>query len=277
MAAFEGGEAVGFFGAFATRYRGDRRVLPGTSGVDVMTRRSARRVGHTGVYREMGRLFVEENRRAGVPFYFGFPHERARVVGERLLGYRTVESAGQWSRTLDTFPPGAFRRLRRRLHRIRSEATLSRGHDALAEAVHARAGLRTEKSREVLEWRFKRRPGVSYTFFELLDLAGRSRALAVVRLVGDRALLVDLQAADEASPLVADLLDAVAERVRALGAARLELRAGRRSGLGRRAAELGFSEIPSDTWLTVIPVDPAFPLDEAAAAFDYRYGDHDVF
>ncbi len=276
IAAFADGEAVGFFGAFATRYRGARGSWPGTSGVDVMTRTSARRVGHTGVYREMGQRFVEENLALGVPFYFGFPHERARVVGERLLGYRTVEAAGQWSRPLPP-PPGFLSRLRRFRRRVVSGTSLSPGHDALAEAVHAREGLRPEKSREVLEWRYGRRPGVGYRFVELLDARGRSRAFAAVRLVGERALLVDLQAADERGGEVVDLLDGVSELVRPLGARTLELRAARRSGIAAAARDLGFSEAPSDTWLMVIPVDGSFPLDEVAPGFDYRFGDHDVF
>lgn len=276
IAAFEDGEAVGFFGGFATRYRGASGSWPGTSGVDVMTKTSARRVGHTGVYREMGRRFVSENLALGVPFYFGFPHERARVVGERLLGYRTVEAAGQWSRPLPA-PPGFLSRLRRRLRRIRTGADLSPGHDHLAEAVHARPGLRPEKSRPVLEWRYGRRPGSEYKFVELLDARGRSRAFAAVRLVGDRAFLVDLQAVDELGGDLAELLDGVAEVVRPLGSRTLELRAARRSGIAVSAPALGFVEAPSDTWLMVIPVDPAFPLDEAAAGFDYRFGDHDVF
>ena len=275
VAAFDGDEALGFFGGFGTRYRGTLFDGPGVSGVDVMTSRSARRLGHSGVYRALGQRFVEENRLLGIPFYFGFPNERHRIIGERVLGFRTVEKAGEWSRPLDA--PSLLGGLGRRLRRLRASDGLSAAHDALAEAIHARPGLRTDRSRETLAWRYGRRPLSGYLLLELLDPAGRSRAFASVRIVAERALLADLQALDEESGDVADLLDAVAERVRAYGATTLGLRAARSSRLAAHVEDLGFVESPSDASLELIPVDPSFPLEPVAAGFDYRFGDHDVF
>lgn len=282
IAAFDGDEAVGFFGALATRYRGADLDSPGASGVDIMTSPSARGLGR-GVYREMGTAFVAENRALGVPFVFGFPHERARTVGERLLGYRMVEPAGRFTRPLAPGRPSLLKRLRRRLLRIRSEKDFSPRHDELAEAVHAREGFRTDRSRETLAWRFDAHPRHAYRRFELLGTRGETRAYAVVLQVGERALVVDLETAGAgdrayaAFGTVADLLDAVAEASCASGARSLELRAARATGLGPHLAAIGFGEEPPDTWLEVMAVGEGFPAEETARGFDYRLADHDIF
>jgi hypothetical protein len=88
---------------------------------------------------------------------------------------------------------------------------------------------------------------------------------------------VDLQAADEGGGAVAELLDAVAADLDGTPARTMVLRAGSRSGLAARAAELGFAPSGSDTHFTVRPFHPAFDLAAAAPAFDYRFLDHDVF
>ncbi len=274
VGAFDGDEAVGFLGAFATRFVGGGADLPGTSGVDSMTAPTARRLGRGGAFREIGRIFVEENRTLGIPFYFGFPNERARLAGERLLGYRTVERAGQWVRPV-TRPP-LVRRLTSRLRPVRAVEAFGQGHDALAERLRARPGIRTDRSRAALAWRFGSRPGVGYLLLEA-SRGRESAGYAVLRFVGDRALLVDLQAANEADGVVVDLLTAASTEAASRGARTLELRASQRGPLAARASELGFQELASDTWLDLISIDPAYPFDDALASFDYRFGDHDVF
>ena len=274
IAAFLDSEPVGFFGAFATRYVGDGREFPGTSGVDVMTSPEARKLGRHGVYRELGTRFVEENRALGIPFYFGFPNERHRLVGERVLGFRTVEKAGQWS-----LPAAPARRsaLRQWLRPVREVETFSAVHHPVAEALKERPGVRTDRCARTLNWRFSERPGVRYRLLQASGPGRSSRGYAVVRLLGERALVVDLQAQDEGSGTVPDLLDAASALAATEGARTIELRASRRGLLAARAAELGLSELPSDCCLELIPVDPGFPLDPVIASFDYRYGDHDVF
>jgi hypothetical protein len=269
------GTIAGFYGGFGTRYRGAGGDVPGVSAVDVMTDPAARRLGRHAVFKELGEGYCRLNREAGAPFYFGFPHERHRVLGERLLGYRAVEPAGEWTRPLAA--PGPLRRLRTRLRGARASAGLSAGHAALAEALHARPGWRTDRSRRALDWRFSR-PGVAVLVRELAGPRGASRGYAAVRVAGDRALLLDVQVADEASGAVFDLLDDVAEALRGSAATRLVLRAARSSALARRLeSEGGFSPSASDCHLEVRPLDPSFDLDAASRAFDYRFLDHDVF
>ena len=209
-----------------------------------------------------------------MPFYFGFPHERHRVLGERLLGYRSAGPVGEWTRPLSA--PPLLARLRRRLLRVSTGDALSPAHDALAEVLHARPGWRPDRSLETLSWRLAR-PGARYRVHELRDTRGRSSGYAVVRTVGERALVVDLQLADEESAALADLVAAVSETERGAGAACLVVRAPRDLRLGARLLELGFSQAASDTHFEVRPLDPAFDLAHAAAAFDYRFLDHDIF
>ncbi len=274
VGAFEGEKAIGHFGGLGTRYRGREGDLPGVSAVDVMTAPSSRALGRRTLFRRIGSEFFDRNGAAGAPFVLGFPNDRHLLAGERILGYVSVEPAAEWTRRAGG--PGLLSRLRRRRLRHRRGSSVSSAHDALAEELHARAGWRTDRSRATLDWRFAR-PGVSYEVHELLDGRGRSTAYAAVRVVAGRALLVDLQAADEEGGAVPELLDAIAATLAGTGAQTLVLRAGSASGLAARAAELGFSRSDTDTHFTVRPFHPAFDLGTAAAAFDYRFLDHDVF
>lgn len=286
VAAFDGDDAVGFFGGFATRYRGAAGSLPGVAGVDVMTAPAARRLGLQGVYRELGEAFVRANRALGVPFYFGFPNDRHRIIGERLLGFRTIESVGQWSRPLPFAPParaarrpfaGLLGRFTRRPPGVVKQQSFGPSHEPLAEELHARAGWRTDRSAETLNWRYSRRPHVGYAIYEARDTRARSKGYVVGRPVGDRLLLVDAQTAGDRVEVFADLVAAVSGEFAAI-ARSVELRAARTSALALAAAEeLGLREIVADTSLEVIPVDPAFDAEAAGRAFDYRFGEHEVY
>lgn len=275
VVAEEGGRIVGFFGGFGTRYRGAEGDFPGVAGVDVMTHPSARTLGRRTLFQKLGLEFFRVNGERGVPFGFGFPNERHRLAAEKTIGYRPVEPALQWTRAL--VAPSLLGRLRRRLLRIRVAETFSPAHDALAEALHARAGWRTDRSRKTMNWRFAARPNVSYVVHELVNGRGGSNGCAVLRISGARGLLVDLQTSDEGSGAVADLLDAVGESLRGTTATHLVLRAGTSSRLAARAAELGFVSAPTDTHFEVRPFTSEFDLERAAPAFDYRFIDHEIF
>lgn len=273
IVATDGSRALGYFGSMGTRYRGSGGDLPGTSAVDVMTHPEARKLGHNGLFKQIGEAFREANAARGVPFDFGFPHERARKVEERLLGCITIEPEGRLSRPLAVPSPARPGRL---LRLVRDEP-FGKSHDGLAERLHARAGWRTDKRSEVLNWRFRGRPGATYLTFQLLGPLGGSRGYAVIRAVGDRALAVDLQVRDEDDGTLPDLLGRVASSL-SLEGGRLEVRVPR-SGLlfARLTSELGFTEDVGDTHFFVRPYDRGFDLTSAARAFDYRFADHDVF
>jgi hypothetical protein len=93
-----------------------------------------------------------------------------------------------------------------------------------------------------------------------------------------RALVLDLQVADEASSDLTDLVGGVHEALRGAPAERLFVRSPQEGLLARRLCEeLGFAAEPSDTVLLVRPFDPGFDLMAAGRVFDYRFSDHDVF
>jgi hypothetical protein len=270
------GDAVGFFGAVGTRYRGAVGNIPGLAAADVMTDPVRRRLGRASLFVELGLAFFRMGAAAGAPFVFGFPNDRHRRSGERSLGYLPVEPAGEWARPLGT--RSLLPRLRRRLLARRVADALSPAHDALAEALHARPGWRSDRSRRTLAWRFAPHGHARYLLVEMVDARRCSRGFAAIRVVEDRALLVDLQALDEKSGDVADLLDAVEEALAGSAARRLVLRAPSGSRLGRRAEEeFGFAKQESDCHFEVRPLDPAFDTPAAARAFDYRFADHEIF
>lgn len=275
VVAADAGRIVGFFGAMGTRYRGAGGDLPGTSAVDVMTDPEARALGKTALFKELGDAFRRMNAEAGVPFDFGFPHERARKIEERLLGCVTIERCGEWSLPADS--PPRLGRLRRRLLRLAEGPRFERAYSDFAERLHARPGWRTDRSADVMAWRFSR-PGSAYRVFRLLDLGGRLRGVAVTTLRDGRALFVELQVSDETSSDLFDLVGSVQEALRGAPASSLVVRSPQ-EGLVARCLrdELGFRPEPSDTVLLVRPFAPGFDLMAAGRAFDYRFLDHDVF
>jgi hypothetical protein len=273
--AVEDGRVVGFYGGFGTRYRGSEGTRPGVSATDVMTDPKARRLGRQGLFRTLVAAWNRQCGEAGIPFGFGFPNARHLLVGVRTTGYNAIEPVVEWALPLGVSSPLAHPR--RRFARIVSGEPFGPAHEPLAEALHAREGWRTDRSRAVLNWRYGERPGSPYRAFQLLDLRGRSRAYAVLRVVGDRALLVDLQAEDEGSGAVADLLGAVSRALGGTPARSLELRAASRSTLAARAPELGFSPRASDTTLAMRTFLPGVDLERASRGFDYRFGDHEIF
>jgi hypothetical protein len=274
--ALDGDRALAYYGGCGTRYRGATGDFPGASAVDVMTDPEARTLGHRSLFRDVGEAFCRLCREAGIPFYFGFPNERARVIGERTLGYRSVEPAGLWVR--DVGAPSLLGRIRRRLRRFRVGTGFSAGHDAFAARLHARPGWRTDRSARTLAWRYAPHAGAAYRVVELLDRRGASHGYAVVRPAGERALLLDLQLENEASGDAADLLEAVRAALEGTGARRMELRAPAASPLaGRLAAEFGFTPEAADCHFEIRPLDPGFDALAAGRAFDYRFADHEIF
>ncbi|MFI5120914.1 MAG: GNAT family N-acetyltransferase [Thermoanaerobaculia bacterium] len=275
VVAVADGRIVAFYGSFGTRYRGAEGSYPGASAADVMTDPKARRLGREGLFKSLVFEWYRQCQEAGIPFGFGFPHQRALLIGVKTGDYRVVEPVTEWVKPLA--PASPLSRLRRRFLKIVTGEAFGAPHDALAEVLHGREGWRTERSRAVLTWRYGERPGSPYRTWQLLDRRGRSRAYAVTRVVVDRVLLVDLQARDEQSGALADLLDAIADALRSEPVRTLELRAASRSVLAARAPELGFSARASDTTLVMRTFPPDAGFERASRGFDYRFGDHEIF
>lgn len=276
VVAVADGRIVAFYGGFGTRYRGAEGSYPGASAIDVMTNPKARKLGREGLFKGLVFEWYRQCEEAGIPFGFGFPHRRALLVGVKTGDYGIVEPVTEWVKPL--LPATSLSRLKRRFLRIVCGARFGAPHDALAEVLHAREGWRTERSSSVLNWRYGSRPGSPYRTWQILDRRGVSRAYAVVRIVSDRLLLVDLEAGDEESGALPDLLDAIADAPHGVPVRTLELRAASHSMLAARAPELGFSPRPSDTTLVMRTFPPdAARFERVSRGFDYRFGDHDIF
>lgn len=273
--AIEDGRALGFIGALGTRYRGAELDARGNTVVDVMTRPDTRSLGRAGLFKRLGEVFRKINADAGTLFDFGFPHERARKIEERLFGCVMSEPCAERGRRLDA--PPLLGGLRRRLLRVREGEPFGRAHEHLADLLHARAGWRTDRSVRTLAWRFSR-PGFAYRTFQLLDLAGRSKACAVVAIREGRAALVDLQVASEADGTLVDLVAALQEGLAGVEADRMVLRSPRGGLLASRLeGELGFVPERSDTVLLMHPIADGFDFLAPGRTLDYRFSDHDVF
>lgn len=272
LVAVVDGRPEGFFGAWATRYRGASGNLPGVAAVDVMTSRAARALGRHGVFRDLASTFFARNADLGAPFVFGFPNDRHRRTGEKLLDYVEVERCGEWE--APTLPVRRRSLFRRTVRSVRFGAA----HASLAEALHARTGWRSDRSEASLNWRFFDRPGSAYDVVQLLTLAGRSRGYAVVKREGPVGRIVDLQVRDENGSDLDDLLAALPADAGLEPVERWIFRGPRHGPLSMRLpSELGFTERASDCSFTVRRLSEGFELAAAARAFDYRFADHDVF
>ena len=270
------GRIAGFCGSFGTRYFGAEGSWPGTSATDVMTDPGARKLGRRSLFASLIGGWYAFSAEAGIPFGFGFPNARHRDVGMKTTDYRLVEHVSEWSRPLET--PSRLARLRRGLLKVVCAEPFGAAHEPLAEAVHAQEGWRTERSARVLNWRFGEKPGAAYRTFQLLDRRGHSRAYAVLRAVGERALLVDLQSADPRGGALPDLVNRVADTLAGTGARTLDVRAASRSALAARLeGEMGFARRSSDTSLVMRPFFEALDFERVKSGFDFRFGDHEIF
>jgi hypothetical protein len=99
----------------------------------------------------------------------------------------------------------------------------------------------------------------------------------VIRLSNDRALLVDIQAADPLGADLPDLLAAISANLPA-EARLVAVRLARSSPIAHRlVSEFGFQPEESDTHLIVRSLRPDFDAENAGKVLDYRFSDHDIF
>lgn len=88
-----GGRVIAHCGGTPVRFRAYAKPVVALQSVDFMSSSSyAGGVGGGGVFVRMVRAFFEDFcGPAKIPVVYGFPGERHRLLGERLLGYRPVE------------------------------------------------------------------------------------------------------------------------------------------------------------------------------------------
>lgn len=143
------------------------------------TRRYPGGIGAGGVFaRTVAAFFARYCGPAAVPLLYGFPGERHRVFGEKILGYRAVEPVGE----VRLEPEGDGAEL----------PPLDASNLALlSQAPPAVGGLR---DRTYARWRYLEHPTARYQVaVTKRGLLRSPEMIAVVRDVGDRFMLMELE------------------------------------------------------------------------------------
>ncbi len=267
---------MAYYGGWVWRIRGAGRVLEALALNDTMTDPAVRMAGRHPILVPLHEAVLSLAREQGVGWYGGFPNARAARFGSRFLGYRYERllrlQASAESLVAPPLPPASP---------SRSAETFGEGHDRLAGRIHALPGFRTERSRDVLNWRFHARPDRYYRVYEVEGRDG-PEAYAVVSTVGPLALLVDLQAPGESrSPALTALLSAVAADLVPRGISQLRTAVSKSSPLASRLADgFGFTADEDENPFGILPTDPGAPPEAegvTSATLDVRWGDMDVY
>lgn len=148
--------------------------------VDFMsTRRYAGGVGRGGVFvRMVDAFFAAFCGAESIRTVYGFPGERHRLLGERVLGYSPVEIVGGFSAVPledragygETFDEEAARRFRA-----------------------ARFGMGAERSEEYLTWRYAHHPLWRYELVEVARWPWRRPAAAILRRDDERNVVLVME------------------------------------------------------------------------------------
>jgi hypothetical protein len=172
------GRIVAHCGGIPVQFRDGRAQYTAYQSVDFMSSPSyVGGAGGGGVFvRTVRRMFEECCGPTRTPLVYGFPGERHRMVGERLLGYTALEpvhefrleTAGPSTRTqpLDAKFLGLFRRPRHQFGAIRDEA--------------------------YLRWRYLFHPFHHYEVVSVTTGPLRQRTAALLRSLEDRLVLMEL-------------------------------------------------------------------------------------
>ncbi|MDQ5871930.1 MAG: GNAT family N-acetyltransferase [Acidobacteriota bacterium] len=244
------GRIVGNYAGWGMRFLlgGQERLVYAVG--DVATDPSVRGLGgRRNAFRLMTEAFFEEvEGRRGVPFCFGFPGERHLVLGQRVVGTRTVFAIVEKRVPCGALPPppgdseaGDF--VLERFDRLWAAA--SRAWPALAVRDRARAN-----------WRFHARPG---RYYRMVWRNGGDGLLgwAVLSVSGEDALVADYLGRSGDGDDLLPLFAAAGAEASRLGARRLVFW----ETPGPAAAVL--AELPGERFSSGFPLD-ARGVDEAA-------------
>lgn len=133
-----------------------------------------------GVFVRTVRAFYAEYCESGrFPMLYGFPGERHRVLGERLLGYRPIELVGE-------------------LRLAASDCGASLELEDIDEKIlrfltHAEFGFGAVRDCDYLRWRYVEHPRHRYQAVVLRGLLGRLRGALIVREDGDELFLFEMR------------------------------------------------------------------------------------
>lgn len=177
MVVDAGDRLVAHCGGTAVLMRDGSERYEAMQSVDFMSsRRYAGGAGRGGVFvRMVDAFFREYCGPSGTRLLYGFPGERHRLLGERVLGYAPVERVGEFSANPVSAAEPFFEPL--------DEA-------ALRSFTSAGGGMGAERSFEYLAWRYLHHPVHSYGIVSARAWPWRTAARCLVRVDSEGRLLV---------------------------------------------------------------------------------------
>lgn len=262
--AEEDGEIVCHYGAIRQDIRWEGRAGVGWDSVDTMCHP---RYQGRGLLRRTLQAFIQTYEEGCSLLIYGFPGERHRRLGERLLRYEPIAPVYKVHknivRTPMAFPAGVVV-----THQVPSEWN---NH---WKSLEQRFGMVVKRERHTLTWRYVDRPDKRY---RLLSIPGVP-ALAVIGFESERAYVMEFLLEEGNTAAAQVLLRAVESLCGAEGAETLEgwfprfaWECGFLTGAG------GFTGAAADNYFECRLFDSRLRASWLAEHFYYSLGDYDVF
>jgi len=212
-------------------------------------------IGRGGVFvRTVEQFFRAHCGPSAIPMVYGFPGERHRVLGERLLGYRSVEPVFEWTRESEGSNGAAL---------PLSEASLS-------EFAVASLQFGAVRDLPYLRWRYLAHPAADYRIVGVKRFLRSSfSAAAIVRLLPDGVFVMEL-----GGRLNSEVLTKLASQLAQFGRP-VKVWASPAHPLGRLLQACGFQKTQRDHLLECrFFFQREVPL---PGEFYYTFGDYDVY
>jgi len=250
-----GDRIVAHCAGLPSRFRDFEQSFTAYSSVDFMSSPTyAGGVGGGGVFiRTVRRFYNDCCGVGGAPLLYGFPGERHRILGERLLGYRPVEVVND----------------------LRLEPSSGSGSIEPLSPVHLRLFMKVpfsmgvERDEVHLRWRYIQHPVFRYGVVIVKGLFGRPKVGALVRESDDGTIYLMEVGGTFSRGNVARLVEALGSLGRPVvgwGSPR--------HPIGRLLVEEGFTVVPRDHRLEVrLFYERATPRE---GEMYYTLGDYDV-
>jgi hypothetical protein len=206
------GRIVGNYTGWGMRFLLDGEPALLYSVGDVATDPAARALGgRRGVFRAMAEAFFESVA-AGVPFCFGFPGARHRLVSERIVGSRTLFPVRLREVAADAFGPPP--------PDMGSGEFPPESFDPFWETARRRLSHAAVRDRARVNWRFHGRPTRYYRMVWRIQ-SGAMVSWAALCADGETATVVDFLSSEPDGGDLPALFAGVGEEARRLGARRL--------------------------------------------------------
>jgi GNAT superfamily N-acetyltransferase len=255
------GEVVCHFGAWKRELAWRGKPKWGFDIVDVMC--DPRHQGR-GLFRRTASAFIRELAAGRSLMFYGFPGERHRRLGERVIGYRPIAPVHKIRRVLDA-PPARP-----------SAGVLDgvpRDWDLRVRNVEARFDFVARRERSYLLWRYVARPDRNYRIFTLDGVP----SLAVVGIEGEKGYLLEFLVGTIEEGSARRLAEAVEHHCHAGGVREIEAWFPAWAWETRHLIETaGWNSETADHWFECLIFEQEPSPSWLAEHFYYSLGDYDV-